>query len=64
MDSRQSSPAGNFELTANTNGRPVNETDLEPVVKFYHRCDTPDDKVIKFKSDIKRWKQGVFDFLS
>lgn len=45
MDTRQSSPGGMFELNANTNGRPINETDMAPVIRFYHRCDVPDDKV-------------------
>lgn len=34
-----------FEVTGNTNGRPINETELLPVVKFYHKCDEDDKKV-------------------
>jgi hypothetical protein len=45
MDTRTSSPSGLFEVNGNTNGRPINETDLDPVIRFYHRCDTADDKV-------------------
>jgi len=39
LDERTSGPSGLFEVNANTNGRPLNETQLEPVVRFYHRCD-------------------------
>ncbi|KAI6191236.1 CBR-TTR-47 protein [Aphelenchoides bicaudatus] len=44
LDSRLSGPSGMFEVNANTNGRQLNETDLSPVVRFYHRCDVGDDK--------------------
>ncbi|KAK0407020.1 hypothetical protein QR680_018951 [Steinernema hermaphroditum] len=30
---------GSFTLEGNTVGRPVNETDLIPTVRFYHNCD-------------------------
>jgi hypothetical protein len=28
-----------FDLTANTNNRPVNETELAPAIGIYHQCD-------------------------
>lgn len=45
LDSRFSSPSGMFEVNANTNGRALNETDLTPVIRFYHRCDVDANKV-------------------
>jgi hypothetical protein len=44
LDTRTTGPSGMFDLTGNTNGRPVNETELTPVVKFYHKCDEDDKK--------------------
>jgi len=38
LDTRDVSPLGMFEVNANTNGRPVNQTDLVPVIKVYHKC--------------------------
>ncbi|CAD5227568.1 unnamed protein product [Bursaphelenchus okinawaensis] len=44
LESREISPAGLFEISANTNGRPTNETDLKPAIRVYHRCDVDDKK--------------------
>jgi len=38
LDTRDVSPSGMFEVNANTNGRPVNQTELIPVIKVYHKC--------------------------
>ena len=43
---------GMFQVEGNTNGFPLNETDIEPVLTFYHTCDedvAKVDKVIFFK---------------
>uniref|UniRef100_A0A1I7RQY0 Transthyretin-like family protein n=1 Tax=Bursaphelenchus xylophilus TaxID=6326 RepID=A0A1I7RQY0_BURXY len=39
LDNRDISPAGLFEVGANTNGRPINETELKPAIRVFHRCD-------------------------
>ena len=44
LDTRTSGPSGMFELSGNTNGRAINETELLPVVKFYHKCDEDEKK--------------------
>uniref|UniRef100_A0A0N4Z127 Transthyretin-like protein 46 n=1 Tax=Parastrongyloides trichosuri TaxID=131310 RepID=A0A0N4Z127_PARTI len=44
LDSRQSSPSGMFHIEGNTNGRPLNETDLDAYVRIYHKCDLDDKK--------------------
>uniref|UniRef100_A0A1I8A0H5 Transthyretin-like family protein n=1 Tax=Steinernema glaseri TaxID=37863 RepID=A0A1I8A0H5_9BILA len=37
---------GSFVLEGNTVGRPVNETDLIPTVRFYHNCDEDPKKAV------------------
>lgn len=39
LDEAESSPAGVFEVNGNTQGRPINETTMVPVVRIYHKCD-------------------------
>ncbi|VDL78648.1 unnamed protein product [Nippostrongylus brasiliensis] len=38
---------GVFLLEGNTNGFPLNETTMEPVISFYHSCDEDPAKVAK-----------------
>jgi hypothetical protein len=45
LDTRTTGPSGMFEINGNTNGRPINETTIDPVIRIFHRCDVPDDKV-------------------
>uniref|UniRef100_A0A0K0CV68 Transthyretin-like family protein n=1 Tax=Angiostrongylus cantonensis TaxID=6313 RepID=A0A0K0CV68_ANGCA len=39
LDEKITTKPGTFLLEGNTNGFPLNETHMEPVVSFYHTCD-------------------------
>lgn len=39
LDNVESSRTGMFEVSGNTQGRPINETTMTPVVRIYHKCD-------------------------
>ncbi|KAI1730388.1 transthyretin-like family domain-containing protein [Ditylenchus destructor] len=54
LDTRIVSPAGLFELNANTYDRPANESDIVPTIKIYHRC-AQDAK----KTGYRRFQIGV-----
>ncbi|KAI1718817.1 transthyretin-like family domain-containing protein [Ditylenchus destructor] len=54
LDTRIVSPAGLFELNANTYDRPANESDIIPTIKIYHRCGQ-DAK----KSGYRRFQIGI-----
>ena len=45
LDTRITGPSGMFELTGNTNGRAINETNIEPAIAIYHQCDDAKDTV-------------------
>lgn len=47
MDESLTGPMGMFQVEGNTNGFPLNETDIEPVLTFYHTCDEDVAKVDK-----------------
>ena len=47
IDEGFSGPSGLFHLEGNTNGFPLNETDMKPVLTFYHSCDEDASKVDK-----------------
>ncbi|KHN82392.1 Transthyretin-like protein 46 [Toxocara canis] len=38
LDYKVTSSSGTFQVEGNTQGRPVNETTLTPVVRIYHKC--------------------------
>ncbi|KAI6210665.1 Transthyretin-like family-containing protein [Aphelenchoides besseyi] len=56
LDSRTTSPMGLFEVTGNTNGRPLNETEIAPVIRFFHRC-AVDEKTKK--GNMRSFEIGV-----
>lgn len=39
------SPEGRFDLTTNTNGRPLAEAELKPALRFFHRCGLKEKEV-------------------
>uniref|UniRef100_A0A915BWZ0 Transthyretin-like family protein n=2 Tax=Parascaris univalens TaxID=6257 RepID=A0A915BWZ0_PARUN len=39
LNYKVTSTSGTFEVEGNTQGRPINETTLTPVVRIYHKCD-------------------------
>ncbi|KAE9552970.1 hypothetical protein FO519_003807 [Halicephalobus sp. NKZ332] len=43
LDSRITGPSGQFEVNGNTNGRALNETNIEPSIAIYHQCDDAKD---------------------
>ncbi|CAI4226274.1 unnamed protein product [Auanema sp. JU1783] len=47
LDESLTGPSGMFEVEGNTNGFPLNETDITPTVSFYHSCDEDAAKVTK-----------------
>uniref|UniRef100_F1LFE6 Transthyretin-like protein 46 n=1 Tax=Ascaris suum TaxID=6253 RepID=F1LFE6_ASCSU len=38
LDYKVTSASGIFEVEGNTQGRPINETTLTPIVRIYHKC--------------------------
>ncbi|CAB3398692.1 unnamed protein product [Caenorhabditis bovis] len=57
LDEKFTGPQGMFHVEGNTNGFPLNETDLEPVVSFYHHCD--DDPKKLEKTAFRRFNYNV-----
>ncbi|EGT39420.1 CBN-TTR-47 protein [Caenorhabditis brenneri] len=47
IDEKYTGPQGMFHVEGNTNGFPLNETDLQPVISFYHHCDDDPKKLEK-----------------
>ncbi|KAF1750738.1 hypothetical protein GCK72_017289 [Caenorhabditis remanei] len=47
LDEKYTGPQGMFHVEGNTNGFPLNETDLQPVISFYHHCDDDPKKLEK-----------------
>lgn len=44
LDTRMTSPTGLFHVEGNTNGRPLNETDIDAYVRVYHKCGLDEKK--------------------
>uniref|UniRef100_A0A0K0FMS1 Transthyretin-like family-containing protein n=1 Tax=Strongyloides venezuelensis TaxID=75913 RepID=A0A0K0FMS1_STRVS len=44
LDTRMTSPSGLYHIEGNTNGRPLNETDLDAYVRIYHKCGLDEKK--------------------
>ncbi|CAD6193917.1 unnamed protein product [Caenorhabditis auriculariae] len=47
VDEKYTGPGGMFHLEGNTNGFPLNETDMAPVVAVFHHCDDDPKKLEK-----------------
>uniref|UniRef100_A0A8R1DWK3 Uncharacterized protein n=1 Tax=Caenorhabditis japonica TaxID=281687 RepID=A0A8R1DWK3_CAEJA len=57
LDEKYTGPQGMFQVEGNTNGFPLNETDLQPVISFYHHCD--DDPKKLEKTAFRRFNYNV-----
>ncbi|VDM54307.1 unnamed protein product [Angiostrongylus costaricensis] len=53
LDEKVTTKPGTFLLEGNTNGFPLNETNMEPVVSFYHTCDDDAKNVNKVGYTLK-----------
>ncbi|CAI5452292.1 unnamed protein product [Caenorhabditis angaria] len=57
IDEKITGPGGMFHVEGNTNGFPLNETDIQPVLSFYHHCD--DDPKKLEKTAFRRFNYNV-----
>uniref|UniRef100_A0A915DA05 Transthyretin-like family protein n=1 Tax=Ditylenchus dipsaci TaxID=166011 RepID=A0A915DA05_9BILA len=60
IDSRTVGPSGLFNVNGNTQGKPINQTDIEPILRIFHKCG--DDAK---KTGHRRFQLGIpKDFVS